>query len=53
MGWLYMTSLKGHSSPRQYLDAQFTYERADVGSNVLRSVLVPTTPPWTRPHRPR
>jgi hypothetical protein len=40
MGWLYMTSLKGHSSPRQYLDAQFTYERADVRSNVLRSALV-------------
>ena len=30
MGWLYMTSLKGHSGPRQYPDAQFTYERADV-----------------------
>ena len=40
MGWLYMTSLKGHSSPRQYLDAQFTYERVDVRSNVLRSALV-------------
>jgi hypothetical protein len=40
MGWRYMTSLKGHSSPRQYLDAQFTYERADVRSNVLRSALV-------------
>jgi hypothetical protein len=40
MGWLYMTSLKGHSGPRQYLDAQFTYERADVRSNVLRSALV-------------
>ena len=40
MGWLYMTSLKGHSGPRQYLDAQFTFERADVRSNVLRSALV-------------
>ena len=40
MGWLYMTSLKGHSGPRQYLDAQFTYERADLHSNVLRSALV-------------
>ena len=38
MGWLYMTSLKGHSSPRQYLDAQFTYERVDVRSNVLPSL---------------
>ena len=29
MGWLYMKSLKGHSGPRQYLDAQFTWERSD------------------------
>ena len=29
MGWLYMQSLKGHSGPRQYLDAQFTFERSD------------------------
>jgi hypothetical protein len=40
MGWLYMKSLKGHSGPRQYLDAQFTYERPDVTSKVLRSALV-------------
>ena len=40
MGWLYMQSLKGHSGPRQYLDAQFTYERRDAISNVLRSALV-------------
>jgi len=39
MGWLYITSLKA-IQPRQYLDAQFTYERADVRSNVLRSALV-------------
>ena len=40
MGWLYMKSLKGPSGPRQYLDAQFTYERSDVTSKVLRSALV-------------
>ena len=40
MGWLYMTSLKGHSGPRQYLDAQFTSERPDAASKVLRSALV-------------
>ncbi len=40
MGWLYMKSLKGHSGPRQYLDAQFTYERPDMISKVLRSALV-------------
>jgi hypothetical protein len=40
MGWLYMKSLKGHSGPRQYLDAQFTYERPDLISKVLRSALV-------------
>jgi len=40
MGWLYMKSLKGHSGPRQYLDAQFTYERPDATSKVLLSALV-------------
>ena len=40
MGWLYMTSLKGHDGPRRYLDAQFTYERADHRSRVLKSALV-------------
>jgi hypothetical protein len=40
MGWLYMKSLKGHSGPRQYLDAQFTHERPDLISKVLRSALV-------------
>ncbi len=40
MGWLYMQSLKGHSGPRQYLDAQFTFERPDATSKVLRSALV-------------
>lgn len=40
MGWLTMTSLNGHSGPRQYLDAQFTFERPDAVSKVLRSALV-------------
>ena len=40
MGWLYMKSPKGHSGPRQYLDAQFTWERPDTISKVLRSALV-------------
>ena len=40
MGWLYMKSLKGHSGPHQYLDAQFTHERPDLISKVLRSALV-------------
>ncbi len=40
MGWLYMKSLKVHSGPRQYLDAQFAWERADGVSKVLRSALV-------------
>ena len=40
MGWLYMKSLKGHSGLRQYLDAQFTHERPDLISKVLRSALV-------------
>jgi hypothetical protein len=40
MGWLYMKSLKGHSGPRQYLDAQCTYEHPDATSKVLRSALV-------------
>jgi hypothetical protein len=40
MGWLYMKSLKGHAGPRQYLDAQFTFERPDAKLTVLRSALV-------------
>lgn len=40
MGWLYMQSLNGHSGPRQYLDAQFTYQRPDHRSTVLKSALV-------------
>lgn len=40
MGWLYMQSLGGHSGPRQYLDAQFTYQRPERRVRVLRSSLV-------------
>lgn len=40
MGWLYMQSLGGHSGPRQYLDAQFTFTRTELTSKVLRSALV-------------
>ena len=40
MGWLYKQSLLGHYGPRQYLDAQFTYDRPEVSSRVLRSALV-------------
>ena len=40
MGWLYMTSLDGHATPRAYLDHQFTYERPSHRSRVLRSSLV-------------
>ncbi|MDQ2861952.1 MAG: hypothetical protein M3T55_14790, partial [Pseudomonadota bacterium] len=40
MGWLFMKSLNGHSGPRQYLDDQFTYQRPENRSRVLRSALV-------------
>jgi hypothetical protein len=40
MGWLFMYGLDGHSGPKQYLDAQCTYERPTVTSKVLRSSLV-------------
>ncbi len=40
MGWLSMKSLDGHRGPREYLDAQFTYEKADRRSKVLRSTVV-------------
>jgi hypothetical protein len=40
MGWLTMKSLNGHCGPRQYLDAQFTYECPEIISKVLRSALV-------------
>jgi len=41
MGWLFMHSVDGHSGPRQYLDAQFTFERdGGLRCRVLRSALV-------------
>lgn len=40
MGWLFMKSLGGHAGPREYLDAQFTHEDAELTSRVLRSALV-------------
>ncbi len=40
MGWLYMKSLKGHAGPSHYLDDQFTYDRDNVRSRVLKSALV-------------
>ena len=40
MGWLFMQSLKGHETPKAYLDAQFTYARPDSTVRVLKSALV-------------
>ncbi len=40
MGWLFMKSLGCHSGPRQYLDDQFTYQRPEGCSRVLRPALV-------------
>ena len=40
MGRLYMKSLNGHSGPQEYLDAQFSFARADGASKALRSELV-------------
>ena len=40
MGWLFKSSLGGHSGPREYLDAEFTCEQPGRSSRVLRSALV-------------
>lgn len=40
MGWLYMQSLGGHRGPREYLDAQFTYDQSEQRCRILRSALV-------------
>lgn len=40
MGWLFMTGLDGYSSPRSYLDNQFTYQSEHHRSTVLASALV-------------
>lgn len=43
MGWLFMRDLGGHSSPRAYLDNQFTYARADHRLTVLASAMIGST----------
>ncbi len=40
MGWLYMRSLGGFKTPSEYLDDQFTFDRAERSYRVLRSALV-------------
>jgi hypothetical protein len=37
MGWLYMTNLKGHKTPKAYLDDQFTFAGEHAQLRVLRS----------------
>jgi hypothetical protein len=37
MGWLYMYSMDGHKTPKQYLDAQFTFENERRKLTVLDS----------------
>ena len=43
MGWLFMRDLAGHSTPRAYLDNQFTYARDDHRLTVLASSMVGST----------
>lgn len=43
MGWLYMKSLRGQAGPSEYLDVQFTFERPEGTSKVLRSELIGKT----------
>ena len=40
MGWLYMRSIGPNSGPRQYLDAQFTFDQPEARCRVLRSALL-------------
>jgi hypothetical protein len=40
MGWLYMSSMRGHKTPKQYLDHQFTYEGKSFTCKVLDSAVV-------------
>lgn len=37
MGWLSMTSLSGHRTPKAYLDAQFTWSNEEADRQVLSS----------------
>ena len=43
MGWLFMRDLGGHSTPRAYLDDQFTYTRDDHRLTMLASSMVGST----------
>jgi len=43
MGWLFMRDLGGYSTPRAYLDDQFTYTRDDHRVTVLASSMVGST----------
>lgn len=43
MGWLFMRDLGGHSTPRTYLDNQFTYVRDDHRLTVLASSMAGST----------
>lgn len=40
MGWLYMSSLGGHATPKAYLEAQFTFENERGHSEILASAVV-------------
>ena len=40
MGWLCMSSLGGHATPKAYLDAQFTFENERRRSDILASAVV-------------
>ncbi|MCY1166326.1 hypothetical protein D9M73_62530 [compost metagenome] len=43
MGWLYMRDMRGHATPRAYLDNQFTYSRDDHRLTVLASSMIGST----------
>lgn len=43
MGWLYMREMRGHATPRAYIDNQFTYSRDDHRLTVLASSMVVST----------
>ena len=43
MGWLFMRDMRGHTSPRAYLDNQFTYAGDDHRLAVLASSMVGST----------
>lgn len=40
MGWLYMSSMRGHKTPKQYLDHQFTHEGEYFTHKTLDSAVV-------------